>query len=658
MSSGCRVLAESAILPWNGVVWTGAHSSIDFIRHPLVVGSFLERGRLFDVLWFILMSYVVGQAAAMMFRRMILAVGAGLMTTILLIYWQCLVVYLALPRWWAVGGIAVWLLGLSYWYSRHWLIERRDWPVLKRLAMGSVLPTMVLWIGVALYRWLEIPGLGPSSPMLMALLYPREAERRSSIVGADISQDLTPIKEAIHAITLNTSQKSRAVRDPLVSVNRSYQLLSQIGKFPEFTAMLANNATREETEQAVSDRFWLVNKSALATIMGVLADELPATYRTQRTGTPSEDATPNPQLLLDAIRLSKGQRGADEILRYHLAGLRLTRCFASQAEVRDWLRGRELQAKYLQSLVEWSCRNDVSREMLISAINQTRDELARFPSLSEASVALFALGERSEKWLQQQLDVADDPVSLRLAKRAATLLFPQEFARMARLNEQELYWRWHLYRTVDWWIRTPGINPRRQIDGLILQLTRMNGDDNEFQYVTFLSAGPSQFGEDFADTVLGYEAVNRQALLALTIALWKYEHEEEELPNSLEDLAPYCILDVPHNEPGIAMPENEKKKLNDRVLPAMALNNPWTGELFGYSGTRWKGTVPDDIPVLILSSKEPSVFGPHNRAVQNVTVHGIIYANPSTLLGQPNGVMLFYRFDTKEISLSLATSSK
>ena len=646
-------LVESAFIPWSGVVWTGPHSSIDQARHPLVMGSFQERGHIFDVLWFVLMSYAVGQAAAMLFRRMILAVGAGLMATIVLVWWQALVAYAPLPRWWAVGGIAVWLMCLTWWYSRHWLIERRNVTVVRRLAVGLILPPMLLLFGSALYRWLEIPGLGPSSPTLMALLYPRESARRAAIVGSDISHDLRPIREAVNAVMQPTTPESLAGRDRLVSVNRSYQLVSQIRSSRELITKVVQDEKRDEIERAVSERFWSVNERALATIMGVLFNELPASYRTQRTVMPYEDATPNPQLLLDAIQLGKWQRGSEEMLRYHMAGLRLTRCFASQTEIRNWVRGREFQAEYLRSLVEWSGRPDVSREMLISAISQTRDELSRFPTLPEASAAEFVLGEGSEKWMRQQLEVADDPASLRFAKKVVATLIPHEFARRARMNEQALFWRWHLYRSVEWSMRTPGINPRQQVDDLIRHLEQTDGGGNELQYATLLTGEPSRFGEGFADTVIGYEAVNRQALLALAIALWKKDHEEEELPHSLEDLAPYCIIDVPKNEPVRAMTENERKNFNDRVLPVMALNNPWTGAKFGYSGARWKGTVPDDIQVLILSSKELSAFGPQNRAVQNATANGIVFASPSTLVGQPNGVMLFYRFDMKEISLLL-----
>jgi|GEM_PF-2553641 len=571
-------LAEWAFIPWSGSQFENQHNT-DGLRHPLCGVTLFQREHFFDVMWFVLMSYAVGQAAAMLIRRMILAVGAGLMATILLIWWQVLVVNISLPRWWAVGGIAVWFLCLTGWYSRHWLLERRDGSVLKRLAVGLALPPLLLLFGVALYRWLEIPGLGPSSPTLMALLYPRETERRESIVGSDISHDLRPIRAAVNAVTQPTSAESLAVRDRLVSVNRSYQLVSQIRSSPEFAAKLAKDEKPDEIERAVSERFWSVNERALATIVGVLSVELPATYRTQRTAMPYEDATPNPQLLLDAIQLGKWQRGAEEMLRYHMAGLRLTRCFASQAEVWNWVRGREFQAEYLQSLVEWSGRSDVSREMLLSAISQTRDELSRYPSLREASAADFMLGLGSEKWIRQELDNPDDPTSLRFAKNVAVMLIPHEFARRVRMNEQVLYWRWHLYGSLEGTMRIPGFNAYQQFVSQRERLARGGEPGSEWRHAVFHSEYSSRFGDGLTDIVMVVEVVNRQTLLALAMVLWKKEHNGE-LPDSLEDLAAYCIING-QQEPA-------------RVLPIMALNDPWTGGVFVYSRLWAKSNIIKD----------------------------------------------------------------
>ena len=605
-------LVEWAFIPWSGSLSLTSPYSVDGASHPLGVGSFFYRRHFFDVLWFILMSYAVGQAAAMLIRRMILAIGAGLMATILLIWWQVLVASVSLPRGWAVGGIAVWLLCLSGWYSRHWLIERRSWPVVKRLAAGLLLPPLLLLFGAALYRWLEIPGLGPSSPTLMALLYPRETERRESIVSSDISGGLREIQAAVNAVTQPTSPESRAVRDRLISVNNSYRPLSQIRVSPELVASLPSDASREQQDRAARERFWSFNEQALVTITEVLSKELPVSYRTQRTAMPYEDATPNPQLLLDAGRLSMEEDHPQQAFRYYMSGLRLARCFASQNVFANWVAGRERQAEILQSLVEWSNHEDVTREMLFAAINQTRDELSRYPTLREASAAEFVLGFGSEKWMRWQLNNPDDPASLRFAKNVAVMLVPQETARMMRENEQRLYWRWHLYGSLEGTMQMPGFNALQQFVSQRERLTRGDEPGNEWRHTVFQSEYSTRFGKDLLDIVIACEVVNRQALLALALVLCKTDHAGA-LPSSLDELAVYCQIHG-RDDP-------------QRVLPVMAMNDPWTGAMFHYAAMPRiadEQHEPDDLnPVVLVSSAGATPMGHANRAAHNSTDNGI-----------------------------------
>ena len=612
-------LAEWVFIPWANTPFTNTHS-IDGLRHPVVEYSYSGRGQFWEVVWFALMSYAAGQAAAMLFRRMILAIGAGLMATILLIYWQVLVVSVPLPRWWAVGGIAVWLLCLTGWYSRHWLIERRSWSVLKRLAVGLTLPPLLLLLfGAALFRWLEFPGLGPSSRPLMTLLYPREAERRDRVLGLyGVGQDgqLNEIRAAVKQVTEPTSPESRAVQYALVSASRAYRPLSQIRVSPELVASLPADASREEQDRAARERFWSFNDKALAVIMEVLSDELPASYRTQRTGHPVEDATPNPELLHDAGRLSLDQGDPRQALRYFMAGLRLARCSASQGQFWYWVGGRESQAEILQSLVLWSNHEGVTRVMLMEAIEQTREELARYPTLRETSAAEFVLGFQREKWLRLQME-SEESASLYVAKSVVVALIPHEFARQRRINEQVLFWRWHLLRSLETQTQHSLFNPRQQLVAWGEEARRSGRPDHDWMYLLLYPSVICRFGNELGCIFTSYEAVNRQALLALAIALWEKDHGGA-LPDSLEDLAAYCIIDGP-KDPA-------------RVLPVMALNDPWTGAMFAYS-TAGRPLANDGhvLPVVILSSEGPNLSGHQPRAVVKASGQGIVFANaPAT----------------------------
>ena len=520
-------LAEWAFLPWAG---TGS------------LQSFLQRRHFVDVVGFVLMSYAVGQAAAMLFRRMILAIGVGLLATIALASWQTLVVESHLPRWWSVGGIAVWLVWLTGWYSRHWLIERRGVPVLKRLAVGLTLPPLLLLIGAALYRWLEVPGFGPSSPTLLALLYPREAERRHG------DNQLNEIRAAVKQVSQPTSPESRAVRQRLTSTIP--------GASPDFMASLPAGASPEDREHAAK---------SLEAIIATLTDEQIASFRIQRSADFSP--IPNPELLNEAGRLSAERGDPTLALRYFVASLRLARCFVSQGQFSYWRFGSERQAETLKLLVEWSNHEDVSRELLIAAINQSQVELARFPTLREASVSEFVW---EEGWMRRRMDQMDEDESwvLFVAKPVAATLFAHELARQTRINEQKLFWRWYGFGLLESLLRIPGINAHQQFSDWKEQIAGAHESEQPWEQEMSLWSIQDRFGTDAVVAVIDREAVNRQALLALAIVLWKKDHGGD-MPDSLEDLAAYCVVDG-RKEPG-------------RVLPVMALNDPWTGGLFVYS---------------------------------------------------------------------------
>ena len=619
--------AEWAIVPWRGVDGAGLSTLYDQVRHPLVSQSFHERRFFMDAVWFALMSYAVGQAAAMLFRRMILAVGAGLMATIMLTTWQATaVVGYQLPRWWAVGGIAAWLLWLTWWYSRPWLIERRNSSVWKRLAAGLILPPLLLLFGVAAYRWLEVPGFGPSSHVLMAIMYPHECERRSNVVGDVGSYQVDEIRAAIARVSQANSQGQRVMPVRPAGAKDRFQLLSQIRLSPEFIASLPIDVSRKELERAAGERFWSVNAKPLETLLDFHAVDSPASYQAERLEL-SQEVFTKPQLLLDAGRLSLERGDVELALRSVFLGLWLGREIAAQGDHFHWCAGREQQAEVLQSLVAWSNHESVTRELLITAMTWVRAERSQFPTLQETSVAEFVQSEgfvQSVGSVRLQMEREESPM-MRVAQQAAVMLLPHEFARRTRQQEQMLFWRWHFYRSIEGAMRVPGLNVQYSLPVFQRQLTRVTVSDYEL-WSTLSHGSQSRFGYDVVDQVTGFEAVNRETLLALAIVLWKKDHNGR-LPDSLEDLAAYCLIDG--------------RKDPERVLPSMVLNDPRTGGMFGYStASRKLAEANNDTPVVILASEGTGAFGQPNKAVQNVSDKGVEFANSSLIVGTLKGVLI------------------
>jgi hypothetical protein len=578
-------VAESVFVPWPSSAWISLSDQELVIRHPLLtssyrvlVGTGSEPGHVMDLLWFALASYAVGQAAAMLMRRMVLAVGVGFLLTILLAGGHSFAVEYRVPRWWAIGGVVLWFIGLAWWYSSHWLIERRNGSVVKRLALGLTLPPLMLCVCVAVYRWLEIPGFGPSSPTVMTLMYPREAQRRERLGVYGMSQ-LVEIRAAIEQTMQPVSPEDLVRQEHLSQAAQKCLLMERVpldldGQLsapakhpadPPFGGAPVNATTKdspEERQRAAEELFWSWNKEPLEEILNLVTDDLPASYRIgQVTASDDDVMIPSPELLNVAGRLSLKQGDPKKAMAYYLAGLRLSRCrafhFAFWATV---LENRNPAARLLQSIVDWANEDGVSREQLLAAIRDVKLELSRFPSLREMSVNAFVWAEKD---LQFQLKSQLSPV----ARCAAAALLSQELARRRRMDEQELFWRWNGFRWLESLVKQPQCNPYEQFSEWENQVFGTDRLDDEDPIVQFALNSSNEREKGPVAMFLDREAVHRQTLLALTLAVWRKEHHGE-LPESLNELAPYC-------ENGVPAPE--------RVLPVLALNDPWCGGMFGYS---------------------------------------------------------------------------
>ena len=198
---------------------------------------------------------------------------------------------------------------------------------------------------------------------------------------------------------------------------------------------------------------------------------------------------------------------------------------------------------------------------------------------------------------------------------------------MARKNEQVLFWRWHLYGSLEATMQMPGLNAHQQFASQRERLAPQGESDFEWQDAVFQPGCRSRFGKDLIGSVVSYEAVNRQALLAMTIALWKKDHDGA-LPDSLEDLAPYCVIGG--------------RKESSRVLPVMALNDPWTGTMLHYfGGSRKSDDSDNDARFLIVASAgtPPAFYA--DWAVSKATDKGISFVGSYQFIAIESDLGLF-----------------
>ncbi|MEK6260474.1 MAG: hypothetical protein AABP62_17790 [Planctomycetota bacterium] len=592
------------------------------------------------VLWFVLLSYAVGQLMAMLLRQFVIAAAASLLLSSVLAGWLALMVHYDVPRWWSVGGIVAWILLMTAWYSRHWLLERRTWPVFGRLSIGLLAPPLLVLGAVATYRWLEVPGGVLQSRWLFTLLYPREAERRGpmfKVTGESVDEGLTvevermkrpvtleedEVSKRFAALTggFNTVEQFRGNLEASAGLDRLAMGMmgsaSQSGDAANAEAEQPADALLANRDQRARDAFWTANESRLKEILEIAKrDRCGSLDRYFSLG--GDDALmPQQRLLLEAAQLHMDEGLLKEALDCCCASLRLATFWASGRAWNDpWSGGDRQQAETLRVIVEWANHKTAANESLLPAIKRVREELARFPSVSEAVVAHHLRDVQSLKLMQDdafqfqnQPDVFQNQPDVVLAN-----FLPTEVARAQRVLDQQLYWRWHSLQFLASSLQRPGINAPRQFAEYVKQDAGFANDERLRKTTPLVWMTHPTLDEKVVQMIVNREVVIRETLLAMAMLEWKRVHHE--MPDFLGSLAPYCVI--------------EKQEEGGRVLPVMALNDPWTGSLFEYSGF-WFRNIESrmsesriDAPITIIHSAGPTPSGHAARSVLAVPPHVI-----------------------------------
>ena len=161
-------------------------------------------------------------------------------------------------------------------------------------------------------------------------------------------------------------------------------------------------------------------------------------------------------------------------------------------------------------------------------------------------------------------------------------------------------------------MRSPGFNSHQHFVDQTERLASFVGLHRHQNVEFYQTEFQSRQGRDLADIAISSEVVSRHALLALAMVVWKKDHDGA-LPSSLNELAVYCQIHG-RDDPR-------------RVLPVMALNDPWTGAMFNYLGMPRKTdelNEPDSLnSVIIVTSAGATPMGHANRAANTATDNGI-----------------------------------
>ena len=629
---GVACAAEGAFIPWGGGQWVVPHPEFDGVRHPLVVGSYLQRGHFAEVVWFVLLSYAAGQLMAMSLRQFVIAAAASLVLSGLLAGWLALMVHYDVPRWWSVGSLVVGMLSVTAWYSRHWLLERRTWPVFGRLSVALLVSPLLLMGAVATYRWLEVPGFVFKSRWLFTLLYPREAERRGPMfqvngefVDDGLAAEVERMKRPVLLDEEDASKRLSMLLGGFNTVEQFRQNLEMAAGPPEMVmgmmgssspaggAVIAEveqpaDALLANREQLARDAFWTANESRLKEILEIAQHERCGPL--DRFGLGIGDVLmPQQRLLLEAAQLHMDEGRLDQSLEYCCASLRLATFWArSHFRSDHWFGGDRQQAETLRIIVEWANHKAAANESLLPAIQRIRLELARFPSMREAVVAQHLRDVELLVHVQRNVFLHPYGPAVVLA-----CLMPTEIARVQRVLDQQLYWRWHSYQFLELSLQQPGANASRLFNDGVKQDSEFANDERLRSTTPLAWMTHPTLDEKVMELFVNREVVVREAMLAMALLEWKRVHNQ--MPDYLGNLAPYCVIET----------QNEA----DRVLPVMALNDPWTDRFFEYSGFWFRNIESrmdgfrSDAPITILHSAGPNPSGNAARSVLAGNSHSI-----------------------------------
>jgi hypothetical protein len=195
------------------------------------------------------------------------------------------------------------------------------------------------------------------------------------------------------------------------------------------------------------------------------------------------------------------------------------------------------------------------------------------------------------------------------------VMVPTEVARAERVVDLQLHWRRQRLHSLITLLQQPGVN----VPQFLGTPEHPVGDADDRRPISTTPAiwwTQHWFDErELQDTVIEREVVIREVLLAMAMLEWKRVHGT--MPDYLSDLAPYCVI--------------ENNNESDRVLPVMALNDPWTGGLFEYSGL-WLRNIESraDQTVGIICSAGPRPSRTAARSVNAIHPHRIDHVGGST----------------------------
>lgn len=501
------------------------------------------------VIWSLLLIYGFGHAVAMMLRRVVLAVGAGLVAYYVGAIWFASMVYLHVPLWWSLGFLVVWLFGLSAWYSQFWLNEVSSMRVRLKVTANVVVPLLVLAVLVVTWRACEVSGFGPTSEFSYGLRHIKDGG--DALARFTMDQDLIgSCKGEIARLSEPRSTEDQVIESELAATAGGVTDWNQI----------VDQGQQDQTKEQRKRQFLEMNRDRVRRIMAVAKRDRAVIYDCQSGmpyerefephRDPSNSAFPHTELLGSVGDVISESGELDNALDHYCAALRVLNYAAARGPlIQRWLpAARQQQATLIRLVRSWANHPDQTRARLKTGIQRIQHELAGFPSLSEAATAQF-LRDREffDHWMTHYRPY-----------------FPWELARGHRVLESQLMERFRIIEFLTSIVNHPGSDTVRIFaeKSFFPHLDDVRFVDSTPELHSMGIASANSKLMDYLDVILNSETTRRQAQVALALQLRKLS--EGTWPESLADLA---VATADHSP----------------ALPDIAIVDPWNGEQFQYN---------------------------------------------------------------------------
>jgi ABC-type transport system involved in multi-copper enzyme maturation permease subunit len=307
----------------------------------------------------------LGQLASMLIPRGVTAGFVAFAIFALLTWWTWLAIAVEVPLWIAVAPLVVFMLVATLAWSRNWLLESATWRSWRRLALAIVAELLLVWTGVGMFRVLEVPRL---DDVLQAHGIQSNPFPHASVL---------PITTA----EAETAQMYRRARSEFTWKRGRPWESEDTGK----TARDGWEFARDEERKLLAENQKALETTLAATARASCAFTDPSRPQPDSISHQGLDDYPElVNLILLSARQLESEGKLDDALERYVAALRVARHVAGRGPTWRWSAGASIERVVADWLPRWAACPGQSAEQIESAFRRVREELSRFPPLSEA----------------------------------------------------------------------------------------------------------------------------------------------------------------------------------------------------------------------------------------------------------------------------------